>query len=196
MTIEDRLANLRRRAPRSLAANVELGTGLADGFSFFESPVGDLAVTFNPRGVSSVLLAAEDFEGSFRDRFGRRLIEALAPREWEAMINRGIEAGRPGSLPLDLRRVTTFRREIMMIATTIPRGEVRPYQWLASQAGRPGAARAVGTAMANNPIPLIVPCHRVVRSDGSIGAYSLGGVDNKRLLLVAEGADLRPLSDV
>ena len=75
----------------------------------------------------------------------------------------------------------------MMIATTIPRGQVRPYQWLAQEAGKPGAARAVGSTMANNPVPLIVPCHRVVRADGSIGQYSLGGVENKRLLLAVEG---------
>ncbi|HJR87668.1 MAG TPA: MGMT family protein [Acidimicrobiia bacterium] len=187
MNIEETLAGLRRGAPASLKANVELGTGLADGVSIFESPVGELAVTFNPHGVSSVSLAALDFEDYFSDRFGRRLIEARPPSGWEKLINRGIEAGNPGQLPLDLRGVTAFRRAVMLIATTIPRGEVRPYQWLARQAGRPGAARAVGSAMANNPIPLIVPCHRVVRSDGSLGAYSLGGSANKRVLLAREG---------
>ncbi|MGH8957118.1 MAG: methylated-DNA--[protein]-cysteine S-methyltransferase [Acidimicrobiia bacterium] len=186
MNIEEALAGLRRNAPASIQANVELGTGLADGVSFYESPVGDLAVTFNLRGVSSVSLA-EFFEDYFADRFGRQLIEARPPAGWEKLIMRGIEAGNPGKLPLDLRGVTPFRREIMLIATTIPRGEVRPYQWLARQAGRPGAARAVGSAMANNPIPLIVPCHRVVRADGSLGAYSLGGADNKRVLLAKEG---------
>ncbi|MGH8925238.1 MAG: methylated-DNA--[protein]-cysteine S-methyltransferase [Acidimicrobiia bacterium] len=187
MTIEETLASLHREAPPSIKANVELGTGLADGVSIFDSPVGDLAVTFNLRGVSSVSLAALDFADYFQYRFGRRLIEALPPAGWEKLINRGIEAGTPGELPLDLRGLTVFRREIMLIATTIPRGEVRPYQWLATQAGRPGAARAVGSAMANNPIPLIVPCHRVVRADGSLGAYSLGGPDNKRVLLAKEG---------
>ncbi|HJU82450.1 MAG TPA: MGMT family protein [Acidimicrobiia bacterium] len=187
MNIEETLADLRRDPPASLKANVDLGTGLADGVSIFESPVGELAVTFNPRGVSSVSLAELDFEEYFAARFGRRLIEARPPTGWERLINQGIEAGNPGQLPLDLRGVTAFRREIMLIATTIPRGEVRPYQWLALQAGHPGAARAVGSAMANNPIPLIVPCHRVVRADGSLGAYSLGGADNKRVLLAREG---------
>ena len=187
MNIEKTLAALRQSAPASLKANVELGTGLVDGVSVYDSPVGDLAVTFNPQGISSVSLAEFDFEIYFQDRFGRRLIEARPPAGWEKLIKRGIEAGSPGELPLDLRGVTAFRREIMLIATTIPRGEVRPYQWLARQAGRPGAARAVGTAMANNPIPLIVPCHRVVRADGTLGAYSLGGADNKRVLLAREG---------
>jgi O-6-methylguanine DNA methyltransferase len=187
MTIEQSLAGLRRNAPGALKANVELGTGLADGVALFESPVGELAITFNVRGVSSVSLADLDFETYFRERFGRRLIAAQPPAGWERLIHRGIEAGNPGELPLDLRGVTPFRQEIMLIATTIPRGEVRPYQWLARQAGRPGAARAVGTAMATNPIPLIVPCHRVVRADGSLGAYSLGGAGNKRVLLAKEG---------
>jgi O-6-methylguanine DNA methyltransferase len=189
MNIEETLAGLRGSAPPALKANVELGTGLADGVSIYESPVGDLAVTFNPQGISSVSLAGLDFENYFRERFGRRLIEARPPAGWENLIKRGLEAGNPGELPLDLRGVTEFRREIMLIATTIPRGEVRPYQWLARQAGRPGAARAVGTAMATNPIPLIVPCHRVVRADGTLGAYSLGGADNKRVLLTREGFD-------
>ena len=189
MKIETTLAALRGSAPLALKANVELGTGLADGVSIYESPVGDLAVTFNPQGISSVSLAGLDFESYFQERFGRRLIEARPPVGWEQLIKRGIEAGNPGELPLDLRGVTAFRREIMLIATKIPRGEVRPYQWLARQAGRPGAARAVGTAMATNPIPLIVPCHRVVRADGTLGAYSLGGTDNKRVLLRREGFD-------
>ena len=62
-----------------------------------------------------------------------------------------------------------------MKALEIPRGEVRPYGWIAAEIGRPKAVRAVGTALGHNPVPLIVPCHRVVRSDGMIGQYSLGG---------------------
>ena len=76
-----------------------------------------------------------------------------------------------------------------MKALEIPRGEVRPYGWIAAEIGRPKAVRAVGTALGHNPVPLIVPCHRVVRSDGYIGQYSLGGPANKRAILAAEGAD-------
>jgi hypothetical protein len=94
MNIEKTLAALRHSAPPSLKANVELGTGLADGVSIYESPVGDLAVTFNPQGISSVSLAQFDFENYFQDRFRRRLIEARPPAGWEKLIKRGIEAGR------------------------------------------------------------------------------------------------------
>jgi O-6-methylguanine DNA methyltransferase len=76
-----------------------------------------------------------------------------------------------------------------MKALEIPRGEVRPYGWIAAEIGRPRAVRAVGTALAHNPVPLVVPCHRVVRSDGSIGQYSLGGPAAKRTVLAAEGLD-------
>ena len=74
-------------------------------------------------------------------------------------------------------------------ALEIPRGEVRPYGWVAAEIGRPKAIRAVGTALGHNPVPLIVPCHRVVRTDGTIGQYSLGGPGNKRAILRSEGLD-------
>ncbi|MEO5917984.1 MAG: methylated-DNA--[protein]-cysteine S-methyltransferase, partial [Candidatus Limnocylindrales bacterium] len=69
------------------------------------------------------------------------------------------------------------------------RGEVRSYGWIAAEIGRPRAVRAVGTALSRNPVPLVVPCHRVVRSDGTIGQYSLGGPDAKRAVLASEGLD-------
>jgi O-6-methylguanine DNA methyltransferase len=74
-------------------------------------------------------------------------------------------------------------------ALEIPAGEVRPYGWIAAEIGRPKAVRAVGTALGHNPVPLIVPCHRVVRTDGTIGQYSLGGPRNKRTVLASEGLD-------
>jgi O-6-methylguanine DNA methyltransferase len=79
--------------------------------------------------------------------------------------------------------------DVWQKALEIPRGEVRPYGWIAAEIGRPKAVRAVGTALAHNPVPLVVPCHRVVRSDGLLGNYSLGGPENKRRILAAEGLD-------
>ena len=71
----------------------------------------------------------------------------------------------------------------------IPRGEVRPYAWVAAELGRPLAVRAVGNAVARNPIPFVIPCHRVVRSDGRIGNYGAGGPVAKRAVLESEGVD-------
>ena len=197
MTIEQQLAELLGdRAPDRISEATALGTGLADGYDFYESPVGDIVVTFNPRGVSSVTLAGEDYEDYFRSRFGRALLRAEAPGAWGRLIPERIEAGSPGRLPVDLRSVTQFQEEVLMQAASIPKGEVRPYGWLAVKVGNPKAARAVGSTMARNPIPLIIPCHRVVRSDGHIGAYSLGGPEQKWQLLTVEGARPDDLEDL
>lgn len=178
MNIERQLAALGARSPADIYDSVRLGTGLAAGFRIYDAPVGDVAVTFSIRGVQSVRLASEVDEG----------IEARPPTMWGSRIERALELGRPGDLPLDLD-VTPFRREVLEAATAIPRGEVRSYGWLARRVDNPGAVRAVGSAMAANPVPLIIPCHRVVRSDGRIGAYSLGGPHHKWKLLRHEGAD-------
>lgn len=189
MTIEDRLHGLRAGPPRRMDRAVLLGTGLADGFELFDSPIGQVMVTFNTDGVSSVDLPGDSAVARFRHRFGRELIEARPPRGWERWINLAIERGTPGDLPIDLRAVTDFQRRVLETTTSIPRGQVRTYGWIARRVGNTGATRAVGSTMARNPLPLIVPCHRVIRSDGLIGDYSLGGNDRKRLLLATEGAD-------
>lgn len=190
MTIEEKLAELLgTKAPDHISDATALGTGLADGYDFYDSAVGQVVVTFNPDGVSSLTLADDEFEEYFQSRFRRPLIRAEAPLEWADMIPERIEAGSPGKLPVDLRSVTPFQSDVLRTAATIPRGEVRPYGWLAKQVGHPKAARAVGSTMAKNPIPLIIPCHRVVRSDGHIGAYSLGGPEQKWQLLNYEGAE-------
>lgn len=189
MNIEKELSALAAEAPGYTEEAVLLGVGLVDGYSVFDSPVGDVVVSFNPTGVSSVDLASEGFEDRFTGRFGRRLVEAEAPRAWSDRIERALETGTPGKLPVDFRSVSEFQRSVLEQTARIPRGQVRPYAWLAGRVGRPGATRAVGSTMARNPVPLIVPCHRVVRADGTIGAYSLGGPHNKLALLEAEGAD-------
>lgn len=190
MSLERELASLIGGLPAGVSEGVALGTGLADGYDLYQSPLGEVAVAFNPEGLSSVDLADEDFEQRFASRFGRHLIRAEAPRSWARYIPEAIESGTPGRLPVDLRSVTPFQESVLRVAAGIPRGEVRPYAWLAHEVDRPGAVRAVGSTMARNPVPLVIPCHRVVRSDGRIGAYSLGGPHNKRELLSHEG--LRP----
>lgn len=189
LSVESRLGALRVPAPASLLTEVELGTGLADGYTVAASPVGDIIVAFNPNGVSAVDLADEGFGDRFRARFFRTLVAAEPPAAWVNRIEEALDRGRPGLLPIDFRSVTPFQQRILELAATIPRGQVRPYSWLARVAGNDGAARAVGSTMARNPVPLIVPCHRVIRSDGKIGNYSLGGPANKWQLLTLEGAE-------
>ncbi len=86
---------------------------------------------------------------------------------------------------LDLSRATPFQREVWEITRLIPYGETRSYAWVAEQIKRPKAMRAVGQALSKNPLPIIVPCHRVVASDGKLGGFS-GGVEMKRYLLSLE----------
>jgi O-6-methylguanine DNA methyltransferase len=189
MTIESRLSALRTAAPPSVEVASLLGTGVIDGYSLFDSQIGQVAIAFNPAGVSSVDLADEETEERFVARFGRRVVPARPPKGWDALIARAIDRGTPGSLPIDWRSVTAFQHSVLEKAASIPRGQVRSYGWLARHVEKEGAVRAVGSTMARNPVPLIVPCHRVVRADGTIGQYSLGGPHRKRELLEHEGID-------
>ncbi|MCK4368339.1 MAG: MGMT family protein [Dehalococcoidales bacterium] len=100
-------------------------------------------------------------------------------------------AGQRATFPdeLDFSPATAFQREVWQLTRLIPYGETRSYSWVAEQLGKAGAVRAVGQALARNPLPIIVPCHRVVASDGKLGGYS-GGVDMKRHLLHREALSL------
>jgi len=89
--------------------------------------------------------------------------------------------------PLDLREATAFQCRVWLAVRAIPYGETRSYGQIARQVGSPGAARAVGQAMAANPLPIVVPCHRVIGSDGNLRGFG-GGLDLKRRLLEMEGA--------
>lgn len=193
MTVEQRLADLTVPAPDRLTGDVLVGVGLADEYVERDSTVGRLFVAFNGLGVSTVSLDddARAFEVSFSDRLGRPIRPAEdLPRPIAAHLDRALHDGRPGRLPLDLRGLSPFQAEVLEATASIPRGEVRPYGWVAKEIGRPAAVRAVGTALASNPIPLILPCHRVVRSDGTFGQYSLGTNENKPRLLAEEGLDI------
>jgi O-6-methylguanine DNA methyltransferase len=119
--------------------------------------------------------------------------EATMPVRLRRAIERRLGGDRRAHVLLDLRGRAPFEQDVWRKALEIPLGEVRPYGWVAAEIGRPRAVRAVGSALGRNPVPLIVPCHRVVRTDGTIGEYGLGGPVNKRRALVAEGVDLARL---
>lgn len=190
--LEAGLGRLRTTAPPTLATTTLIAIGVADAYASIASPLGDLFVAWNPRGVSAVSLATDPaaFEARHRSETGRHAHRAVAlPDRLARAIARRIAGDRRVRIDLDLRGRGEFERQVWMKALEIPAGEVRPYGWIAAEIGRPRAVRAVGTALGHNPVPLIVPCHRVVRSDGTIGQYSLGGPENKRTILAAEGLD-------
>ena len=192
MNLPDTLTNLRATAPPSVATNVLVELGLADHYAQTDSPLGPIFVAWNGLGVSWVGKAPDGatFEAELTAHSGRPASRAaeLPPRLARA-IERRLAGDRRTKIDLDLRGSTAFETAVWRKALEIPRGEVRPYGWIAAEIGSPKAVRAVGTALAHNPVPLVVPCHRVVRSDGHIGQYSLGGPDNKRRILEAEGLD-------
>ena len=90
---------------------------------------------------------------------------------------------------VDISGLGTFTRKVLNELRKIPYGETRSYGWLAKKVGKPGAARAVGQALKRNPIPIIIPCHRIIRDDGTIGGFSMG-VNIKERLLALEGVKI------
>ncbi len=191
------LASLAVPAPANLRPAVLVEVGLADHYARVDSPLGPVVVAWNGRGVSTVDLAGDDgaFEARHLASTGRRAIPGTLPTRLGQAISRRLDGDRRVRIALDLRGHSPFEQDVWHKALEIPRGEVRPYGWVAAEIGRPRAVRAVGTALGHNPVPLIVPCHRVVRTDGTIGQYSLGGADNKRTVLAAEGLDPDAMED-
>ena len=194
--LESALADLRVEAPASVGFSALVDAGLADRYASIDTPLGAVFVAWNGRGVSWVTPATDPpaFEDRFRTTLGRDIAPAdELPARLASAIARRLDGDRRVRIPLDLRGHTPFEVAVWTKALEIPRGEVRPYGWIAAEIGKPKAVRAVGTALAHNPVPLVVPCHRVVRSDGMIGQYSMGGPDAKRRMLAAEGLDTRVL---
>jgi O-6-methylguanine DNA methyltransferase len=190
------LEGLRTAAPARLTDNVLVETGLADRYAEIDTALGPMFVAWNGRGVAWVGRAIEpaEFEGDVRAHTGRPISRVRdLPADLATAIQRRLAGDRGVKVPLDLRGATEFEIDVWHKALEIPRGEVRPYGWIAAEIGRPKAVRAVGTALAHNPVPLVVPCHRVVRSDGLLGNYSLGGPENKRRILASEGLDPQAL---
>ncbi len=141
--------------------------------------------------------------GTFRVQFSSRGIARLefckAGSKGQPAVNppynlkRQLQQYAAGQLvrwkvPVDLSSGTEFQRKVWRALRTIPRGETRSYGWVAQKVGKPKASRAVGAACGANPVPVIVPCHRVIAGDGSIGGFG-GGLPMKRRLLRSEGLD-------
>jgi O-6-methylguanine DNA methyltransferase len=169
---------------------------LADRFVAVDSALGTVYVAWNPRGVSALRQAdsAEAFERWFKGRFARRALLATEEPEIVGVVRRAL-SGENVDVPVDLRECTPFEAAVLRKAREIPKGHARPYAWVAREIERPRAVRAVGSALANNPIPLLIPCHRVVRSDYTTGDYVFGA-SNKRKLLQAEGLHMDEVAEL
>jgi O-6-methylguanine DNA methyltransferase len=184
------------KAPDGFAERVLAEAGMTDSYALFGTVLGPVYVAWNRRGVSAAMRVptAEEFEAWFHDNVGRLLVRVDPPADLVAKIADQL-AGRR-RLRFDLRGLTPFSQAVLEKTLEIPRGQVRPYGWVAREIGHPAAVRAVGTALANNPIPYFIPCHRVVRTDGKIGNYGGGGPEAKRAILTLEGVRLKRLQDM
>jgi O-6-methylguanine DNA methyltransferase len=181
------------KAPKGFADRVLAQAGLTDSYARFDTVLGPVYVAWNRHGVSAAarMASAAEFEAWFRKDVGRQLTPASAPPELAEKIQDELNGKR--RLRFDLRGLTTFEEAVLRKTLEIPRGQIRPYGWVAREIGHPTAVRAVGTALANNPIPYFIPCHRVVRTDGQIGNYGGGGPEAKRSILTMEGVQLKRL---
>jgi methylated-DNA-[protein]-cysteine S-methyltransferase len=161
-------------------------------YAEIDSPIGELIVFVTPRGLLRVKYADEPIEGVLADvaaRVSPRILRAAsrtdeARRQLEGYF--GLRR-RTFSLPIDWSLVHGFATGILRQTARIPFGDVQTYGQVAAKAGSPRAARAAGNALGSNPIPIVVPCHRVLHADGGLGGYS-GGLDRKRYLLALEGS--------
>jgi methylated-DNA-[protein]-cysteine S-methyltransferase len=182
------LARLRRRLGQAAEAE-----GLLDvAYTTIDSPVGALLLAATPRGLVRVAYDVED-----HDRVLAVLSQRLSPRVLRAPGRLDAAAReldeyfsgrrRVFDLPLDLSLSSGFRRLVQRHLPEIGYGQTRTYGQVAALVGNPRAVRAVGTACATNPLPVVVPCHRVLRADGTPGGY-VGGPGAKRTLLSLEAA--------
>jgi methylated-DNA-[protein]-cysteine S-methyltransferase len=181
-----------RAAEQAVAAARALG--LTDvSYAFEPSPVGELLVAVTPRGVIRIAYNAEEYADNVLEELARR----VSPRVVEAPaalddvrreLGEYFDGRRTGfDIPVDWRLHDGFGRKVLRATARIPFGKVLTYGEVAAKAGSPRGSRAAGNALGSNRIPIVVPCHRVVRSGGKIGGYT-GGVERKEYLLGLEGA--------
>ena len=186
-------SRLYERAPEQLgmtpAAYRRGGSNMTIHYSLTDCPLGRLLVAATDRGISAVSIAEADetLQATLRDEYPnatlRRDDDHLG--RWVTIILDHLNGQPlPSDLPLDIR-ATAFQHRVWDELRRIPHGETRSYSDVAAAIGKPKAARAVASACATNPVPLVVPCHRVIRSDGGLGGYGLG-LARKRALLEQE----------
>jgi methylated-DNA-[protein]-cysteine S-methyltransferase len=181
MTVDDRLdARFRAAALRERLIDVR--------YDVIESPVGELAVAATDHGLCRISYDAEGFEDQLARVFGARVLRSPLD-DVRRELDEYFEGGRREfDLPIDLR-VAPFQQDVLAALALVPYGLTTTYGALARESGHPSAARAVGTVMNRNPIPIVLPCHRVIGANGSLTGYA-GGLDRKRTLLRLEGASL------
>ena len=185
-----RAADAAARLPDLAAANDLLDVAIGR----VASPIGELLVAVTPRGLARVAFDDED-----ADQVMRALSSSISPRVLRSTratdeVRRELaeyfdERRTRFDVHVDRRLIHGIARDVLAQTSRIPYGRTSTYGEIAVRIGKPRAARAVGNALGSNPIPIVIPCHRVLRAGGALGGYG-GGVDRKETLLALEGAML------
>ncbi|NUR76957.1 MAG: methylated-DNA--[protein]-cysteine S-methyltransferase [Thermoleophilia bacterium] len=166
-----------------------LREGLVDvRYDIVDSPVGDLFLAATERGLCRISYWPEGMEESLARTYGPRVLRSPLDDVHRELDEYFEGTRREFDLPIDLR-VAPFHADVLAELARVPYGRTETYGSLAAKVGRPKAARAVGTVMHHNPIPIVLPCHRIVGANGSLTGYA-GGLDVKLRLLQLEGAML------
>ncbi|MBD3348270.1 MAG: methylated-DNA--[protein]-cysteine S-methyltransferase [Candidatus Eisenbacteria bacterium] len=161
-------------------------------YATFPSDIGRILLVRSAKGLRLVRFGRDlDVDGELsRLPAGEKAVaveDSLKLSRVADSIAAYLEGRRPRfDCALDLSGATEFTRQVLETVREIPCGSIRTYKWVAEKIGRPRATRPVGQALARNPLPIVIPCHRVVQSDGSLGGYSSGGTNMKRRLLAIE----------
>ena len=193
--LSDFATGTRRSPSADFTTNVFGRIGI-DRYTKAHSSIGEVYVGWTSLGASGLRSAADEtaFEAWYGERFGRRAVRALENDAIADAIARHL-GGEDVDVPLDLSASSPFETAVLRQTAQIGRGEARPYWWLARELGAAGATRAVGNALGRNPLPLLIPCHRVIRADMHAGNYVFGHAAKERLL-AAEGVDLAALERI
>ena len=177
---------------RTALARRAADEGLLDvAYGTYQSPLGELTVMVTPRGLVRLSYPGEGIEDQLQevaDRVSPRILEA--PERTDE-VRRQLDAYFAGrrhafEVPIDWRLVRGFAGDVLRATARIPFGGVSSYREIAAAAGSPNAYRAAGNALGSNPVPIVVPCHRVLHAGGGLGGYT-GGLERKRYLLQLEG---------
>jgi methylated-DNA-[protein]-cysteine S-methyltransferase len=186
-------ADRRAEAATAAVAAAAAERGLIDvAIGEFDSPVGELLLAVTPRGLAYVAFEEEERDellGRFSRQLSPRILEhAPSTDEARRQLDEYFAGERTRfDLKLDRRLMRGIARDVLAATARVPFGRTITYGALAERIGRPRASRAVGNALGSNPIPIVVPCHRVLRAGGDVGGYA-GGPSRKRRLLTLEGS--------
>ncbi len=169
-------------------------TGRRAGYGWMESPVGTLMIASSEEGVCEIGFANHETQNQFlqnlRIRGFRPAQDDQIIHQVAAQLSEYFRGERNQfEVPLDFSGISSFTRSVLVATSEVPFGHLTSYRGIAERIGKPSATRAVGNALGRNPIPVVVPCHRIVRSDSSLGGYT-GGTQIKQHLLALEGAML------